>query len=91
MALSASATRIEYDQPDNVYSSTVTRKDDRYRLRAAVGAPLSTLLPDAGLPKAIADIVAQVGTTYQDQDSTINQLDIENFSVDVTFTKRFSF
>ena len=91
MSLSASATRIEFDQPDNVYSSTVTRKDDRYRLRAAVGAPLSTLLPDAGLPKAIADIVAQVGTTYQDQDSTINQLDIENFSVDVTFTKRFSF
>lgn len=91
LTLGAVATRIEYDQPDNFYSNTVTRRDDRLRLRAAAGAPLSTLLADVELPSAIADIVAQVSATYHHQNSSINQLDIDNFGFDLTFTKRFSF
>ena len=91
LTLSAAASRIEYDQIDNFYSTTTIRKDDRLRLRAAAGAPLSTLFEGAGLPTTIADIVAQVGVTYLDQNSSINNLDIDNLGVDVTFTKRFSF
>ncbi|MEP2557102.1 MAG: surface lipoprotein assembly modifier [Rhizobiaceae bacterium] len=91
VSVSATASRIEFDRPDNFYSNTITRKDDRLRLRAVAGAPLSTLFPETGLPSQIADIVAQVGATYDNQNSTINRLDIDNFSVDLIFTKRFSF
>ena len=91
VSLRATLSRIEYEQPDNFYSTTTTRRDDRLRLRAATGAPLSTLLSDFALPPSVADVVAQIGVVYQNQDSSIAQLDIDNFSVDLTFTKRFSF
>ena len=91
--LLASYTRTQYEQPDGNLSPTITRDDDRYYVRAAVGSPLQTLFSRIGveLPENIGDIVAQIGVSYTRQDSSINSLDHRNWSGDLLFTKRFRF
>lgn len=93
LSLSASYTNTGFDQADNFNSTTITRKDDTFRGRAAYGTPLSILFQSTGiaLPESIADIVLQVGVTVSKQDSTIQSLDHTNFSGDIMFTKRFTF
>ena len=93
LAASGSYSRSEYDAIDNFYSTTVARETDAYYGRIAAGAPLSVLASrfDVALPRAIANIVAQVGVTYTHQESNIDRLDIRNLSGDLIFTKRFSF
>lgn len=91
LTFAASYTHKEYEEPDTFYSDTITREDDIFRVRAAAGAPLSTLFSGAELPAFMGSIVAQIGGTYHVQNSSIEELDIENFSVDVTLIKRFAF
>ena len=91
LTFATSFTRTEYEQPDFFYSNTITREDDIFRVRAAAGAPLSTIFSGVELPPHLGSIVAQVGGTYHNQESSIEALDINNFSVDVTLTKRISF
>ncbi len=91
LTLTAHHSDTQYDQPDLFNSFSITRQDDRLYARAAVGAPLQTLLPDFELPELLEDIVAQVGVNWTKQDSTINTLDIENLSGDIMFTKRIEY
>ena len=93
LSLTASFTTTDYEQPDNFNSTTITREDERYFLRAAVGAPLETLFSyaDVELPQSLGDITAQVGVSYTHQDSTINRLNHDNWSGDIMFTKRVNF
>ncbi len=93
LSLSAAYTWTDYDRPDNFFSNTVIREDERLYLRAAAGAPLETLLQslDVEIPESIGDIVAQIGINYTDQDSTIPLIDYDNISVDLLFTKRLTF
>ncbi len=91
VTMAASFARTEYDQPDTFYSNTITREDDVFRVRASTGAPLSTILAGIDLPDQLGGIVAQVGATYHQQNSSIEDLDIDNFSVDLMFIKRTTF
>ncbi len=93
LSLSAAYSWTDYDRPDNFFSSTITREDERLYLRAAAGAPLDTIFQslDVELPESIGDIVAQIGVSYTDQDSTIPLIDYDNISVDLLFTKRLTF
>ncbi len=93
LSLSASYMRTEYDEPDNFLSAIITREDDDYFARAAVGAPLGTIFAEAdfNLPDSISDIVLQLGVSYSSQDSTINRLEHSNWSGDILFTKRVRF
>jgi len=89
----ASYTHTEYDEPDDILSATLAREDDRFYVRAAIGAPLQTIFSslDVELPSAISDIVAQIGVSYTKQNSNINSLDHRNVSGDILFTKRIAF
>ncbi|MEM8749848.1 MAG: surface lipoprotein assembly modifier [Pseudomonadota bacterium] len=93
LALSAGYTARQYDEPDNFYSATITRDDDRFFGRAAIGAPLETALDwtNLELPNWLSDVVVQVGVSYTNQESSINLLDYQNVSGDILFTKRINF
>ncbi|MEL6736921.1 MAG: porin family protein, partial [Pseudomonadota bacterium] len=89
----ASYSQTNYDEVDFFTSFSEIREDERFYARVAVGAPLSALFAPANieLPEAIADIVAQVGVSYTDQESTISNLTFDNWSGDLLFTKRVQF
>ncbi len=93
LSLSASFTQTDYDEPDNFLSLVTTREDERYYLRAAIGAPLETIFADSGftLPESISGVVLQLGVSYSSQDSTIPRLRHNNLSGDILFTKRLNF
>ncbi len=93
LAVTASYTHTEYDAPDDFHSATVARDDDRYFVRAALGAPLETLFARTNieLPEFLSDIVAQIGVSYTNQDSNIDVLNYDNVSGDILFTKRIQF
>lgn len=87
--------RYDFDAPDPRYSPILAHEDDRYRLRLSYGVPLDTLVqlvasgttPHPGL----RDINLQISGDYYRQDSTIPNLDVQNFSAEVRVTKRFTF
>ncbi|MEM1040039.1 MAG: porin family protein [Pseudomonadota bacterium] len=89
----ASYSQTNYDEVDFFTSFSDIREDERFYARVAVGAPLSALFTSADieLPEAIADIVAQVGVSYTDQNSSISNLTFDNWSGDLLFTKRVQF
>lgn len=91
LTLTGKYTLTNYDQPDLFNSATITREDKRLYGRAAFGAPLGTILANQHLPESVADIVAQIGVSWTQQDSSIAILDFDNLSADITFTKRFEF
>ncbi|WP_137391741.1 hypothetical protein [Rhodoligotrophos defluvii] len=82
-----------YDAPDPRYSSTIIREDFRLKAKLAYGTPLQTVadLFEAELPPTLGDMNFQISGSYTYQDSTIKNLDFENWSVEGLFTKRFSF
>ena len=79
LTLSASYMQTDYDEPDNFLSAFITREDDYYFARAAIGAPLETIFAEADfhLPDSISDVVFQLGVSYASQHSTINRLQHE--------------
>ena len=83
----------DFDRPDNLFSNTITRADEVFTARAAYGEQLSTFFTRFGIavPKEVGNIVGQVSGSYTSQNSTINSLDIDNFSAELLFTKRFNF
>jgi len=89
----ASYTRTDYDEIDFFSSFSEVREDDRIYGRLALGAPLGAIFSgaDLELPDAISDIVAQIGVSYTDQESSISKYDFENWSADLLFTKRIAF
>jgi hypothetical protein len=91
VSLSARYRHANYEQPDGFYSNTITRKDDIFRIKATTGAPLATIFSNVDFSQGLGEVVAQIGATYYTQDSTINELDVNNFGIEFLFTKRFSF
>ena len=95
VTLGAEYRRRDYEAIDNFYTrpGEAARDENRFKARAAVGAPLSFLFSqfDVELPEAIADIVAQAGVSYLHQDANVDRLDFENWSGDLLFTKRIRF
>lgn len=93
LSVFTSYSNRDYDRPDDFYSSTITREDDRFYVRGAFGVPLQTMFAraDIELPSFFADIVAQIGVSYATRNSNIELLEYNNISGDILFTKRVSF
>jgi hypothetical protein len=91
VSLSASGRHTDYQQPDGFYSNTITRKDDIFRIKAATGAPLANIFSDVDFSRELGEVVAQFGATYYTQNSSINELEVDNIGLEILFTKRFSF
>lgn len=89
--LTASYRDRDYERPDNLLSSTVSRNDQRYYARAVLGAPLQTIFGSYELPESIGEIVAQIGVSYWANRSNIASVDYDNVSADILFTKRVRF
>jgi hypothetical protein len=87
--------RYDFDAPDPRYSPALDHEEDRYRLRLSYGVPLDTLIELLGGETSAAyrlrDINLQLSGDYYRQDSTIPNLDVQNFSVELLVTKRFTF
>ncbi len=84
---------IDYEDPDVRVSPTIVREDERYRARLAYGLPLSTAFGFFGttLPDAVGSVNFQVGGQYYAQDSNLPNFESDNWSGDVSFTKRVDF
>jgi len=84
---------IDYEDPDLRVSPVIVRKDERYRARVAYGLPLSTAFSVFGttLPDAVGSINFQVAGEYYAQDSNLPNFESDNWSGDVSFTKRVDF
>jgi len=85
----------DFDAPDPRFSPILPHEDDRYRLRLSYGVPLDTLAKlfakEASARHGLREINLQLSGDYYRQDSTIPNLDVQNFSVELLVTKRFTF
>ena len=83
---------VNYKEPDGVVFVDQPRQDIRQYSRAALGFELLSLFPESSsTPEIFEDVLTEVGIAWTDQNSNLPNLEYDNFSVDVSFTKRFSF
>lgn len=84
---------VWYRDPDPRFSTTIKRRDLRYKVRLAYGVPLSTIArwlaaADIG---AAGPVNLQLSASYYAQDSTLLNFDSDGFGFDIQFTRRFAF
>ncbi|MGI9482800.1 MAG: hypothetical protein ACR2OR_10645 [Hyphomicrobiales bacterium] len=86
-------SRLRADAPHPAYSAVLRRKDFRFKGRLAYGVPVGTIAQWLGTqtPSLIDNINLQVSAAYFHQNSNYPNFDVENFTGDLIFTKRFKF
>ncbi len=77
VSLLGQAAQDQYDHPDPILGVGVTRRDDRYRLRAAVGAPLSAFTKTGATGDQREGVILEGALTY---DARKSRAPIANFS-----------
>ncbi len=83
--------RDRYEDPDSVFVSNSTRRDDIFRYRLTYGAPLSFFFGDETLPEQLADITFTPSVEALRSRSNLNNNDYKNLKAQVLLTKSWRF